>query len=590
LDADCLYRGHWYRKRFCILWPPWVTQVAVPPRNPSHASITVDGEGEKSGHIMFVFDCSGSMEAGGRIGTAKDSLKQVLESLLAAKRYDVGLRAYGRRATFTNPSDCSAKQWIDGLRPEQRVHPDLDVELMLPLQVLDNVQYRAILSKYPLLKPWGFTPLYLALKKAFDDGDFAHVTADEPKRLIVITDGVNNQTPCLNKDIPTESPTLPVDVLNARRDAGSARDVQIDIVGLDLGDDSADQDKRKRQELIDLARATGGRYFDASDTRTLVKALRDALKLVEYTVDGPGASDDGKTACELGETWRLPNLPVLPASYDIRLLQLENPPTATVRIEGGEALLLRYDQGRNRLFYPPYVPNQFDAGDAFRGKPQDCSDPGGSGTYTVQTLLPRRIAKDVEFYLSVQQTDHQRFTYRPKHVWAEVRPLGADAGRVYYFADTDFVPDRPVPVFRFLAKSWPETAEEAEIRVWFKFDPDAAKPCWTGAVDPTHASQFDVPEMPGVEFEIETKSPGGGATSVIVTERHPMDQPIAAARVRIYPAPDELIQHEYAGLVNVVKHEFRYNKPTPARVDITSKDTIIENAITVPPMRVVVEQ
>ncbi|MDV7401334.1 hypothetical protein RZS08_58495, partial [Arthrospira platensis SPKY1] len=94
--------------------------------------------------------------------------------------------------------------------------------------------------------------------------------------------------------------------------------------------------------------------------------------------------------------------------------------------------------------------------------------------------------------------------------------------------------------------------------------------------------------LPGAEFEISSQALGEGATSVVVTERHPMDRPVSLARVRIYPPPDEMIVHEFAGLVNVVKHEFRYAQPTPATVDITSQQKIMDGAIEVPPMRVVV--
>ena len=583
LDAVCLYRGHLVRQRFRILWPPWVTRVAVPPRNPEYASVTVEGEGQKTGHIMFIFDCSGSMMERGRMQTAKSSMQSVLGSLLAAGRYEVGLRAYGRRAKFTDANNCAKKAFASP-EYEGSVYPDLDVELMLPIQSLDRAHQAALTAKIADLQPFGQTPLYLSLKLAFAEGDFAHVPEGEPKRLIVITDGLNFQTNCLRIENRPERPTTMEEVLAARKAAGKSRDIPIDIIGLDM-----DATRAQLKELIQLAEQTGGRYFEAKDTEKLIDVLRQTLQLIEYTVTGPGAESDGRTRRELGETWPLPQLPPQPARYEVQLPGLDRAVREAVQIEGGEALLLRYDGRRSRLFYPPYEPKKFDPKDDLRGEPQICQASDGSGAFRVQSLLPRRNAKDVEFYVSVQERDELKFTFRPKHVWAEIRPLDGDSQRVYHFADPDFVPERPVPVFRFLAKDWPATVEEAEIRLWFKLDAEAVQPDWTGpATDPDRTTPFEIASLSGVAFDIGSQALGGGATSVVVTERHPLDQPVSPARVRIYPPPDELIYHEFAGLVNVVKHEFRYAKPTLTTVDITSKDKIVDGAIQVPPLHVVV--
>jgi len=583
LDAACLYRGHLVRQRFRILWPPWVTRVAVPPRNPDHASVTVEGEGQKTGHIMFIFDCSGSMMERGRMRTAKNSLQTVLGSLLAAGRYEVGLRAYGRRAKFTDPNDCAKKAFVSP-EYEGSVHPDLDVELMLPIQTLDRAHHAALLAKIGDLQPFGQTPLYLSLRLAFAEGDFAHVPEGEPKRLIVITDGLNFQTNCLRIENRPERPTSMQDVLSVRKAAGKSREIPIDIIGLDMN-----ETRDQLVELIQLAEQTGGRYHDARNTENLIQVLRQSLQLIEFSVSGPNADTDGRARRELGETWPLPQLQPQPTRYEVHLPGLDRAVREAVQIEGGEALLLRYDGRRGRLIHPPYEPKKFDPKDDLRGEPQICPTPDGGETFRVQSLLPRRNAKDVEFYVSVQQRDELKFTYRPKHVWAEIRPLNADSQRVYHFADPDFVPDRPVPVFRFLAKDWPAAVDEAEIRLWFKMDAEAAQPDWTGpAVDPERTPSFEVASLPDVAFEIGSQSLGGGATAVIVTERHPLDRPVSPARVRIYPPPDELIYHEFAGLVNVVKHEFRFAKPALATVDITSKEKIVDGAVQVTPLRVVV--
>lgn len=591
LDACCLYRGHLYRQPFRVRWPPWVTRVEVEPRNPQHASITVDGEGQRTGHVMFVFDCSGSMGARRLMTPAKDSLRAVLGSLLAAGKYEVGLRVYGRRAKLTDPGDCSKKAFIDP-RWEGIVHPDADVERLVPLQSLDARHHAALLARFADLQPFGQTPLYLALKSALDEEDFVHARPSEPMRLVVITDGLNFQTNCLQIEGRPERPTTMRQVLETRRRMPRYADVRIDIVGLDVEVDVNDPgDRQKLAELKDLAAQTGGQYYPASDTASLVQALREALQLAEYQVSGPAAEPTGSDRQDLGKPWHLPNVPPEPTAYDVRLVGIDRAPRAVVHIEGGESLLLRYDPPRNRLFYPPYEPNRHDRGDAKRGQPQVCEDPSGSGAYTVQALLPRREAKGVVFYVYLQHQDDQVFTRRPKHVWAEIRPIPSEAGRVYYLSDPEFVPERPVPVFRFLAADWPDTAKDAEIRLWFKFDPQAAEPQWQEPVDPLRTEQIQVAGMPGMKFDISSRSLGQGGYGVIVTQRpDPPAGPLQPARVRIQPPPDERILHEYAGGVNVLKHEFRYARQTQTTVDITSRERIVGEALEVKPLRVTVEQ
>ncbi|MBC8874084.1 MAG: hypothetical protein H8E44_31990, partial [Planctomycetes bacterium] len=66
-DAIAFYRGHVFRDRFHIRRPAYATNVDIIPDTLRSAKITVRGEGERTGHVMFVFDCSGSMDAARRI-------------------------------------------------------------------------------------------------------------------------------------------------------------------------------------------------------------------------------------------------------------------------------------------------------------------------------------------------------------------------------------------------------------------------------------------------------------------------------------------------------------------------------------------
>jgi len=105
LDAMAFFRGHVARRRFQVRRPSYVTEIEVQPRTETAAKITVRGEGDVPGHIMFVFDCSGSMGDPGADGSLKiDMAEAAMEFILmkldeqvqAKARYWIGLRAYGR--------------------------------------------------------------------------------------------------------------------------------------------------------------------------------------------------------------------------------------------------------------------------------------------------------------------------------------------------------------------------------------------------------------------------------------------------------------------------------------------------------------
>jgi hypothetical protein len=514
LDAVCLYRGHLVRQRFRILWPPWVTRVAVPPRNPDYASVTVEGEGQKTGHLMFIFDCSGSMQERGRMRNAKSSMQSVLGSLLAAGRYEVGLAGVRAASQVYRPqrlcqeSVCQSR--VRGHRPPRpgrgtdAAHPDAGQG----------------------------TPRGAA-------GQGRRPAAARPNAAVPVTQAglcrrrfrsrARGRAEATDRD--HRRPEFPDELSAHRESPGTADDDAGGAGGAQSGGQIAGHPDRYH-------RAGHGR--DARPAcRTDPVGRTDGRPVLRRQEHGepdpspaPDAAVDRVHRHRTGSGIRRPyaagtgrDVAAAPGAASPNARTKCRLPGATaslresVQIEGGEALLLRYDGRRSRLFYPPYEPKKFDPKDDLRGEPQICQAPDGSGTFRVQSLLPRRNAKDVEFYVSVQQRDDLKFTFRPKHVWAEIRPLDGDSQRVYHFADPDFVPERPVPVFRFLAKDWPATVEEAEIRLWFKLDAEAVQPDWTGpAADPDRTSSFEVASLPGVAFEIGSQALGGGSDQ---RDRHP---------------------------------------------------------------------
>jgi Mg-chelatase subunit ChlD len=628
LDATAFFRGHVGRAEFLVRRSSYDFEVEVKPRKVPPATITVRGEGERPGHIMFVFDCSGSMKDRGAAGRSKiDVAEEAMESVLtildqqvrAGAHYWVGLRAYGRRLKYVK----DGAEWKHISNPDIArnaeippfVTPDLDVEELFPLQKLehnemaDTAYLQQLRDMLRELVPCGQTPLYYALKLSLDD--FQKAKANEPKQIVVITDGVNEVTSFaddLKEPHRRNALTSKGDVLAKWKEKEQECEVppRIHLIGLDVAiardvkkriEDGREElrradreEDRKRiverieclekvQELQDLAKETGGQCYDASDAGTLMTALRKALQLAEFSVSGPGTQAADAKREDLGSSWSIQEESSGPKRYVIQLHGVDRAPKAVVPIEGGEAVELEYDKVKNKLFYPLYKPLR-----EVRASAAGVNDPKGSGTYVAQALLPQRSGNDVCFLVSVQHTDPLTFTERPKHVWAEIQAAGTPE-RVYRFFDVDFEPGRPVPVFRFVARDWPRDAKTADIKLWFQFDSDSIEPGWRGDVHPLRSSEVTLEAMGNASFEIRSEATETDGYRVVVLERRPVNGNVAPVRVQSHPLPD-VITHKTSVGANMLEHQFDYAEQKPVAIEITARDTITTNAIEVPSLNV----
>ena len=131
------------------------------------------------------------------------------------------------------------------------------------MQPLTARHYLGLEEQLRGLQPCGQTPLYYALKLAFDEDDFRIDPGPEDRNcIVVITDGENSQA--------SNATTRPDDVLRAR-EASPRGFIAIHVVGLDMHAPS--------RELQKLAEATGGRYYDAeNDTDSLLGHLRQIIR------------------------------------------------------------------------------------------------------------------------------------------------------------------------------------------------------------------------------------------------------------------------------------------------------------------------
>jgi hypothetical protein len=214
--------------------------------------------------------------------------------------------------------------------------------------------------------------------------------------------------------------------------------------------------------------------------------------------------------------------------------------------------------------------------------------------------LPRRDGPAVSFSVSVQNADEKSFSPRPKHIWAEIKPVFTRPPEhvpVFHFYDLEFEPDRPVPVLRFRVPQWPAAAKEATIRLWFKMEEDDAPPNWSSLVEEAvKQSKFSVKGIDGLKLEVQTKkiAKTSDPFEVHVTEFDDAPLEMFGIRLEMTPAPDK-IAHRYIVEARQVRHIFSYKDSTSLRtvepaLRVTTRDRILRDAVEVEPLTVTLPQ
>ena len=174
---------------------------------------------------IIVLDASGSMwaqiDGKSRIEIAKDTVKTVIGNLPADM--ELGLMAYGHR----DKGSCT------------------DIELLVPPAAGSGA---AIISATNKISPKGKTPLTEAVKRAAEELKYT----EEKATVILVTDGLEtcNADPC---------------ALGAALEK-SGVDFTAHVVGFGLTE-------AEGKKVACLATNTGGKYIQASDAKSLTKAL-----------------------------------------------------------------------------------------------------------------------------------------------------------------------------------------------------------------------------------------------------------------------------------------------------------------------------
>ena len=595
LDFTAWYRGH----RILSGMPVAAANAArttewtlAPEADPQ---ITVRGDMPQTQAVAVIFDCSGSMgqrlpDGRTRLDAGRRSVSELLSGLAKNGNWDVSLWLYGHRTQWSRDqrgrytsgltaAGQAAKAAAEKQGTPFTLVPGDDVEQVLPMQALTpGVATRIDMILQPLA-PGGETPLYHAISEALAT-DFGRGRESVPGHVLVVTDGANDQT---GGRIVTASG---VEDQLARLNSKRTMPLRVDIVGFAMFADAMERAMRMG-ELRDLANASGGRFYEASNADNLARSLRQSLRVLQWQVTGPGAPRD---RANLGDSVRLPSaLPGQPQAYEVVLDAGPTSPRRAVAVEGGEALELFVSGGGRGLEC-----RRYDGGteQGLRDSRSEVVDPANSRRRSfIGAHMATRAGGTVRFPLSVQNANAAEFSPRPAEMWVEVTPIaaGQPTGAPFVVYDLALQPARPVPVFDLVARNWPRNADAAEIRAWFRFAPvapDVVVP--VSELVPGVDRSLTIAGFPKSEIRATLAAPDSPDTlRLSVVENHPPQIATQLPSLRVVVAPNCLrAVHVVEPETGRVRHEFTLKAeggrvPANTMLQVTDRQRVVNGAMSV---------
>ena len=575
LDSVVFYRGRQYKQLLDVNSLGGAVVQYKPPQYDSQ-SITLFGDQPNPPSVVFILDCSYSMDAkikteiaGADEQTQMSVAKNALETMLTelADRQGtpprVGVIFFGHRVGWiinkqNNTYKVSRKpRAAKGSIPND-LSPAEDVEAVLPLGLFGAQEFGEVSARLKNVTYHGITPVNLSIIRALDQ--FGPNDANYSKSIIVITDGKNDQDPNTAPGFRPVVTTQTDDVIEAWKRSG--KDIPIYIVGFGI---AAQERNEALHEFQKIAEVSNGKVIEPNSGAALIEYLRKQLSVQGYTVtaiDGertiPVTKDVSTGAgapVELNTRVVVPNNDFpLPMQFAVDFQSLDK----RVTLEGGESLEMHVSRDGAAIDGIPYNTDVVDEAPLTGMTSATVSSP------ILRVHRPRRNGDRAKFRFSIQDQDNA-FTPRPKELWVEVTPDGSNERYVYY--DPVFEANTAVPVAGFTATNWPDNTDFARVKFWCGYNPTPPVltlrltdlPITEAGNGPSQA----VPQVPGVQVRAELENPSRGVYNVIVEEQLSTDSSSTGAiRVGLTISDQSLqprlVSHRLDAANHVAQHQFEF--------------------------------
>lgn len=599
LKAVVFFRGRQYQEPFEVNSLGGAVVQYEPPVF-DQQSVTLMGDQPSPPSVVFILDCSGSMDAKiaaedpGTYSSRMEAARTALETMLGelsrrrgASRPRIGVLFFGHRVAWkpgVAPPQVLLNTQAAGNNPiPKNISPAVDVERVLPLGDFSPKEFGDIDKRLRLVEPHGLTPVNLAIVEALKEFD----TDDNrfSKSIIVITDGKNDQRHPQGTGFPPVR-VVTADAVIRAWDSKNER-IPIHIVGFGIPEGERGEAERDFKRIADH---TKGQWLLTNSGGELIDRLRKQLDVNGYVVrqvDGLPITKDETT----GEEKPIElNTEVILRSSDYELpINLEvayQAVTKRVLLEGGEALRLRVIRDGNDITYIPYDEDVGAYDYLVRGTSAIPTN------YLFRVHRPRRSADKVSFRLSLQdQSLH--FTRRPQEIWCEVSPEGSKES--YLFYDRVYEPHTPVPVIDFKASNWPEGQDYARVKFWCNEEPTESvmtiRLSDLPSLDISDVPFQPVPQVAGVRVRAGLESVASGEFRVLVEEDYDRGAATTGAIRVLLNASDAAVKptsisHRFDAANGVARHQFSYQgKLSPRefadaiRISIASGEMVKKDAL-----------
>jgi Mg-chelatase subunit ChlD len=492
------------------------------------AQVLVAGEGRTTTDVVFILDCSQSMNnesdiagetsSGGgsssssrspkRIDVAKGTLTTVLSDLKDRQDLRIGFIAFGHRVEMDEQKAkeglLAYKYFKTNANDEKNLYLNNDVEILHPLSEGDyseQFEYNEIIDQYlsgDRLQPHGLTPLYRAISIAAKHLQSRERNKDVPKQIVVLTDGENVQWGTSAEGAARElrDRFLFTKLYENNQLAPELKGVTVTIVGLDFESDTAVE----RKNVTTLVEETGGKELYPADVGGLTSALKDSVRLAQFAVVHEQNNDtafEKLKLFDLGKTWKADDS-FQPGKHWVKI-RGKTEKDLELYLYGGENIQVDYRKDGSIQVVPR--PSERDIDRATMKAAIALKD--SSGEYEIGRMLANNKTIDgTQFQFVIRNKSPRQISYRPGHLFLEVIPK-ADQKPVLPIQDYLYLPGKSVPVVQFDEAIM--DSGDYTLRLWYvPRDFDLGAPI---RLDPTDRNNFET-EAPKPRRKISIQRDG----------------------------------------------------------------------------------
>jgi hypothetical protein len=550
--------------------------------------------------VLFIFDCSASMQAPGRFEVAQSQLAQVLEELArqAGEALQVGLTVYGRRTKaygretdpdlfyrFRSPPDGTPLLTAAGENRRRQMgseaffrqfpHPDRDVEELLPVAGgrAETAQQR--LQALRKEECQGCTPLYHAMTRALEAGFSLPESDPAIRQIVVVSDGVNMPYDSDDSGIREVGLTVNQRDLDGLRSALSARRGRYRVSLVLFGGQLTAVEQSQRRALDALQRDFPDAFevHYAPDAREIARSLREAFPKAQIElVAGRSPSSGQPLALNTPQAvagWPTDGWPR--RELERRWVRLRPPGElrtieAELELRGGERVVLQWAHQAREGRLALVDDEQIARSSAPLVPPSSLAAPRN---LILDALDPIRSVGQIE-RLAFRLRDRDawdKFTPRPWAIWTEITPLAPATTASQVCFDVLWKDNINFPRFEIPS---PALMRGSRVRaqVWLRETP----PPPTAQLVLPKGVTAQTPSRPTPGWRVVQTDGDDGSRTVTVTWRptEPKGTPAELAQYAVWAwPPADRVRRRLAQDGSLAIHEFVYTRPATVGSDVT---------------------